>query len=381
MILRHKFGTLSLLVTAVCATGLFLVSTDLEAKPQANSQGRPVGDVQITSPGPKIRLYLMWGQSHMGGAELSTGKISDLSAPVPAWGQLDINGNYQSIPNCYAYDKGLRSNPLDPTTVDTHPGHVGEVASLQDLTVGYFWLGTSTVNPNNSHQHLSNNYPWLPDHQVPDPVVGPDTAFAQRIQEATGDIVVIVKMVVSGANVVNRDVVVPGPPGCNWASRSIGPSYHSRSIRTDGFYRIMLDHYWQEAIDLAYQLPEHTQDGLPVVFGGVVSLIGTSDSRCVYVEDFRVHYYHTIVDLRADVGVQDPSIAPYLVVQSPLSAGSRVRDVARNMPTLIGQGVGTLDSALFLPAIGHATADGTSAMGRAMADWFLGLNLPLQELP
>ncbi|MDF1836656.1 MAG: hypothetical protein P1V35_02205 [Planctomycetota bacterium] len=316
----------------------------------------------------------------MGGAEITTGKISDLSAPVPYWGVLDSAGHYQPVKDCYIYDKGLRSNPLEHGTHDSHPDHLGEEAALQPLTVGHFWLGSAPPNPNNNHNHSSNNYPWLPDHQIPDPVVGPETAFAQRIQEATGDIVVVVKMVVGGSNVVNRDVMVATPPSCNWPFRNVAQSYYSRSARPDSYYRIMLDSYWQEAIDLARQLPEHTQKGYPLVLGGVASLIGTSDSRCAYVEDFREHYYHTILDMRGDLGVASEEDVPFLVLQSPLSAGSFVRDTARNMTTIFGGDVGTLDSALFLPAIGHASADGTSDMGRAMADWFLDPTLVLQEL-
>jgi hypothetical protein len=375
------------LVSEFCSPA---VSANLVSHPGASalaqamtSQGQRSNFVEdrVSSALPKIRLYLLWGQSHMGGAQLSSGKISDLSSPVPYWGVLDAAGHYQAVRDCYIFDKGMRSNPLDSNQQDMHPGHLGELAGLQDLTVGHTWLAVPPVSPNNTHQHGNNNYPWLHDHQVPDPLVGPETAFAQRIQEATGDIVVVVKMVVGGANVVNRDVVVVAPSTCNWPVRSIAPSYYSRSTRADGYYQLMLDSYWQEAIALARQLPEHVQGGYPLVVGGVASLIGTSDSRCVYVEDFREHYFYMISDLRADMGVPSAGGVPYLVVQSPLSAGTYVRDTARNMPAIFGGPVGTLDSSLFLPAIGHASADGTSDLGSAMADWFLNLNLVLQELP
>ena len=327
-------------------------------------------NADTTSPGRdlrRVRIFLLWGQSHMAGA----GNPREPIQQRPAWS----GRNYPAIKDCYIFDKYKRGNPLNDERFMLHAtdqtmGHIGERFALRPLTAGF--AETS------DYPFYRDNYPWEGfwsppiGAEVGDLHFGPEMSFAEKVQKRTGDIVVILKLVKGGSQVFGFNDIP------NW-NASMAPATGGPSL-----LKVLLDVYWDlgkaEAIR---RFGPSNGSAMGVRLGGVLSFIGTSDSRPQYIGTYAENMRASIEAVQEHIRsspAPGPDAIPWLIVGSPnlgapntVPSITAVQQIQGNLAESM-LGVDFLDSDPILrfgPSETHAGTQGNFDIGEAMADWAL----------
>lgn len=259
---------------------------------------------------PDIVLFIMWGQSHMAGADSYVGHINfDLNTLDAYTTEMSYTVNLRlnlslepslGPTNCWIFDRCVKDNKDLSAVKDTL---TDSYSQWRRLTVGYGGIGY---------------YPWLRDDTEPDPerplvleCFGPELAFADAYQKATGKRVGIVKYAIGGSTVVQND----GTPTASWnaAHRNEG-----------GRIGKLLDLYWGPAKAAAVSLVGG--DSSKVKIGGILQMIGFTDANS---EVSSLAYEQNIRDiislLRSEILPGDPTSIPYLISKTPYT----------NTPTIV----------------------------------------------
>ena len=227
----------------------------------------------------KIRIFLVWGQSHVSGG----GVLDGLAIQDPQW----FHHPGHAVPGCYHYDKTKRfgGQPVDLSTTDSTRG--GEAHAWQEMTAGY--AGADPIEP------------WISDPVSP--LGGWDMLFAHRWRQHTGERIFIVKMGPGGSK------LFPGVP--DWNVATVGGG-------TDSFLEVLMDGYWAPALEAAITMAGGDRN--KVTLGGVISIIGSSDSvSAAAIAAFPANMTNVIAHMRGILAQpgEDTDI-PWLLVKSPL---------------------------------------------------------------
>ncbi|MEL6904157.1 MAG: sialate O-acetylesterase [Planctomycetota bacterium] len=386
-LLAHPRRTLSAALLGA-SLALTACSSGGGDSPESSAPSADTGD---------LRLYVLWGQSHMRGG-VGAARVIDVTDPDWLdWAQYSGSGPYPALDGCWIYDKSARGRlgwfvggelvgqhfeRLQHSRIDDTPGFLagdttcwpsvtfaGEENQLRPLTAGYAGGEEleadfqGVVAPFGPHCQADDFYPWAEGNQVPYPRFGPEVPFARAIRDATGDDIVLVKLAIGGTT------VSVGEAGWNPAQ---GGEFD--------YLRLLEETYFDHTVELATEMLE---PGQRLLLGGVISSIGLSDMRPPSHLTFEDGYRDVIDHLRDHVsGPAEGEDVPYLIVQTPtpdvflrpeeweIFYGIRASQVLL-AETLPGVAEIDPDEVAVSQSDGefHFDADGNIAFGEQMAAW------------
>ncbi|MEZ6004308.1 MAG: sialate O-acetylesterase [Planctomycetota bacterium] len=286
---------------------------------------------------PRLRIYVLWGQSHIQGTKSHASGVPDV--PWPRFGA--------PVPGALIWDKLGRLNRANLDLVDTE--QAGEAHRFRPLGAGFGAGGP--------------NYPWV--DPGPDPSFGPELVLAHNLRMWSGESVAIVKFAVSGSQVADLDDVP------NWNVAALGRGDFSH-------LQVLLEAYLAPARSAAAR--DFPPAGLPVAWGGVISMIGTSDARH---EQDAVAYGQNLTGIiqhvRHWMHPAHPERVPWLVLQSPRYVDPDGLELAHIRTVRTAQakvanalpGVDVADCVDSRLGGTHFEPRGTAALGALMARWAL----------
>ncbi len=374
---------------------------------------------------PRVRLYFLWGQSHMGGGR----SVKELTGLGLDWANVNpFNPHpYPVVKDAYIYDKSMRgrttlnmngtvngtssrksglywesTDGTDSTgpISGTQQAHPVEEFSLRNLTAGYAGAVRSDAiegqigGPFATFGPYGQQFSWYPweratQQAVSNPSFGPEMSFASNVQKSTQEIVIISKFAVGGTNLILRDCdgIISWHPSAQVAGSLGAP-----------FMRTFTENYIQGAIKQARAQFPASQYQLSI--GGVISLIGSNDAlrfpsdRCqgpLTIQAEHGQAYRKAIDyIRSYIAslATTPIVAddiPYLLLKTPTAFGipvssyyTRLAQVQNAQDFLDSSHPGTgmpmvnvipttLTLALYTNA--HTDALGNVALGKLMATW------------
>ncbi len=305
-----------------------------------------VGQRPLPSAPRRLRLYILWGQSHIGGAKSFASGLNDTHWPRDG----------APLPGTWIWDKWGRTNRYDLSTSDTQ--QAGEVHGWKAMQAGFGGGGP--------------DYPWI--DPGPDPSFGPEIVLAHSLRAHTGEVIAIVKFAVGGSQLANLPMIP------NWNVQSVGQGSFSHM-------QVLVEAYWQPALEAARQWAE--AEALELTLGGVISMIGTSDARRrADAEAYGDNLLAAIDYLRGQLPVAQPAELPWLVVQSPryvdpdgakLAFIRMVRD-AQAAAALARTHVTVRDCVDSRLTGTHFAPEGTAALGQLFFRWAVA-TAPLKIQP
>lgn len=289
----------------------------------------------IPSAPPRLRLYILWGQSHIAGAKSFASGLNNTQWPRTG----------APLPGTWIWDKWGRSNRYDLSLQDAAQGD--EAHAWKPMQAGYGGGGP--------------DYPWI--DPTPNPSFGPEIVMAHSLRAHSGEVIGFIKLAVGGSQVA----ALPGVP--NWNVKTIGQGNFS-------YLQILRDAYWLPALAAAREWAE--AEGWELTLGGVVSMIGTSDARRrADAEAYEDNLLAVIDFLRGELPVAAPSALPWLIVQSPRYVdqdGSKLAFIrlVRDAQAAAGAArpaVTVRDSVDSRLTGTHFAPEGTAALGQLFFRW------------
>lgn len=287
------------------------------------------------SPKARMRLYVLWGQSHMYGTKSFVDGF-----PEAQWNRFG-----PPIPGAYIWDKLGRPNRSNVDLSDALRGN--EPHAWKPLGAGF-----GTGGP---------DYPW--EDPTTNPSFGPEMQMAHALRAQTGESVALVKFAVGGSQLANL-ADVP-----NWNVNRLGAGNAS-------LLQILLEAYLAPALEQAKVLCE--EQGLELSLGGVVSMIGTSDARRpADAQAYGANLLDCIDHVRQVLNPPHPELVPWLVLQTPRYVGpdgeklaflATVRS-AQAQAASARPAVEVRDTVDFRLTGTHFEPRGTAGLGQTMFRW------------
>lgn len=256
----------------------------------------------------------------------------------------------------------MHNDRHEATAFDETGGHYGELFRFRPLTAGY----AESID----YPRFRDNYPWQgfwnPPHVQNFELLsfGPEMRFAEKLHQDTGDTILIIKMAVGGSQIFDLQ-------SRDWNANLELPSHLD----------VLLNYYWDLGKAAAFaQFAPTGGPAVDVYLGGVISFIGTSDSRGAYFQEYESNLTDVISTVRTHIhggGGQGMDDIPWLILGSPTPDSVNPQDFldlrqAQENVAQSGNNIGYLNAdPIFAFGSGqsHADAQGNYDLGEAIALW------------